>query len=204
MIYLSGAITRDIAAGICRHPNLGAILTPDMGNRLPENMMLAVDNGCFTKRQNYSDARYLRHLKRFPVACTIFATAPDVFGDHTATVAQAAMVLEMIRSTGLPAAFVAQDGWDESTTPWDDFDVLFIGGSTQFKFRGGRAAAHAAKMRGKKVHMGRVNSFERLRAAIGIGCDSADGTFLKYGPDKNWLRLLNWFDQIMIQPGMAI
>jgi hypothetical protein len=34
---------------------------------------------------------------------------------------------------GYPAAFVAQDRWDETATPWDEFDVLFVGGSTEFK-----------------------------------------------------------------------
>jgi len=50
--------------------------------------------------------------------------------------------------------------------------------------------------------MGRVNSLDRLRAAIGIGCKSADGTFLKFGPNINWPRLKRWLDHIIEQPEM--
>ncbi len=42
------------------------------------------------------------------------------------------------------------------------------------------------------VHCGRVNSLKRLRYAASIGCQSADGTFLAYGPDRNLPVLLGW------------
>ena len=54
------------------------------------------------------------------------------------------------------------------------------------------AIAGEAKRRGKWVHMGRVNSAERITRAIEMGCDSADGTYLKHGPDINLVRLLGW------------
>ena len=40
--------------------------------------------------------------------------------------------------------------------------------------------------------MGRVNSLKRLRYADAIGCDTADGTYLTYGPDTNLRNLLGW------------
>jgi len=45
-----------------------------------------------------------------------------------------------------------------------------------------------------------VNSLERLRAARSIGCDSADGTFLRFGPDVNWPRLSRWLNDLDQQP----
>lgn len=63
----------------------------------------------------------------------------------------------------------------------------------------GKAAAGLvaeAKRRGKLVHMGRVNSFTRLAAALAMGCDSADGTYLTFGPDKNLPKLLSWLRQL--------
>lgn len=175
-----------------------------MGNAIPEGVAVAADNGCFTNPAGYSDERYERHLRQFPRERTLFATATDVLGDHDATVKRALPVLRMIRDIGLPAAFVVQDGWEEETTPWDELDAIFVGGSTKFKFRGGRAAVAAAKERGLWAHMGRVNSLDRLRAAIGVGCDSADGTFLKFGPDKNWPHLVRWLDCVTVQPEMAV
>jgi hypothetical protein len=121
-----------------------------------------------------------------------------------ATVELAIAMLRRIRELGHRAAFVAQDGWQEATTPWDEFDALFVGGSTAFKFRGGRDAVFAAKRRGKWAHMGRVNSLERLRAAAAIGCDSADGTFLRFAPAGNWSRMTAWFDAMETQPGLAV
>lgn len=175
-----------------------------MGNRIPENVFVAADNACFNNPSQYTDARYEALLHKMPPHRTLFASAPDVLGSHLATVDKSIPMLRRIRFLGLKSAFVAQDGWDEETTPWDEFDAIFVGGSTEFKFRGGREAVVAAKKRHKWTHMGRVNSLDRLRAAVGIGCDSSDGTYLKFGPDKNWPKLKYWLDHITEQPGMAV
>jgi len=190
MTYLSGVITEQ------RHPMLGFLVTPDMGVRLPPDTKLAADNSCFSNPADYNDARYERFLLTLPTDRTLFATAPDVVADHEATIARSVPMLRLIRALGLPAAFVAQDGWAEDNTPWDEFDVLFVGGTDHFKFRGGQAAVVAAKQRGKRTHMGRVNGFNRLSGAAALGIDSVDGTFLKFGPDKNWPRLVRWFDKL--------
>lgn len=198
MIYLSGSVVR------FRHPNLGFMMTPDMGNRVPDDAQLAADNACFNNPEAYSDERYAKFLQRMPRPRTLFATAPDVLGSHKQTVERSIPMLRRLRFLGFKPAFVAQDGWQEDSTPWGDLDVLFVGGSTEFKFRGGRAAIVAAKKRRKWCHMGRVNSLQRFRAALAIGCDSADGTFLKFGPDVNWPRLTYWFDRINENPGLAV
>jgi hypothetical protein len=198
VIYLSGCIVKE------RHERLGFMITPDMGNRVPHDAMVAADNACFNNPEAYTDARYERLLHKMPRSRTLFATAPDVLGSHRDTVERSGPMLRRIRFLGLPSAFVAQNGWEEETTPWDDLDTLFVGGSTDFKFRGGRDAVRAAKRRGKWAHMGRVNSFERLRAAAAIGCDSADGTFIKFGPDKNLPKVLRWLDSLSAQPGLAV
>jgi hypothetical protein len=198
MIYLSGCIVKE------RHERLGFMITPDMGNRIPDDAMIAADNACFNNPEAYSNERYERLLHKMPRGRTLFATAPDVLGSHSATVERSGPMLRRIRFLGLPSAFVAQDGWEEETTPWDELDVLFIGGTTGFKFRGGREACYAAKRKKKRCHMGRVNSFERLRAAAAIGCDSADGTYLKFGPDVNWPKLKRWLDHLTERPGLAV
>jgi hypothetical protein len=194
VIYLSGHV------GTARHSRLGFMLSPDNRHCVPAGVAFAVDNGCFINPDGYSDARYLQFLERLPSERRLFATAPDVVADHAATVERSLPMLRGIREAGYPAAFCAQDGWEDATTPWDDFDVLFVGGSTQFKFRGGRLAVDAAKRRGKQTHMGRVNSKDRLMGAAAIGCDSADGTFLRFGPDVNTPRLLVWLERLVGEP----
>jgi hypothetical protein len=189
MIYLSGHVRRSL-----QHPMLGYINTPQSGYVLPSDTPWAADNGRFSAPEKYTDAGYLAWLAtRDPTDC-LFAVAPDVLADHAATVALSRPMLLRIRNAGYRVAFVAQDGWDEATAPWDEFDVLFIGGTTAFKLGRGGDAILAARQRRKPVHMGRVNSYRRLRLAAAVGCSSADGTFLKFGPNVNEPRMLRWLD----------
>jgi hypothetical protein len=198
MIYLSGHVwDRHV------HDDVGFMLRADRWG-IPKHGWLAADNGRFSNPDGYDDATYLKWLNRLPRERLLFATAPDVLGNHEATRALAQPMLAKIDDLGIHPAFVAQNGFDAATTPWDAFDVLFIGGTTQFKFRGGRLATQQALARGKKVHMGRVNSLDRLRAAAAVGCTSADGTFLAFGPDVNWRRLTNWLDALHLQPDFAM
>lgn len=179
---------------------LGFMNTPQMGNTMPPGVVWGADNGRFSAPQHYTDGGYLDWLGAQPAERCLFATAPDVLADHYATVELSRPLFPLLRQAGYPAAFVAQDGWQDETTPWDEFDVLFVGGSTEFKLGLGAHAIAAAQARRKWVHMGRVNSYKRLRVAAALGCDSADGTFLKFGPDVNEPRLLRWFEQLRAEP----
>lgn len=173
---------------------LGYIDTPRQGNRRPAGVKWCADNGCFGK--NYvGDAEWFAWLQlNAPDAGTcVFATAPDVVGDAAATLERSAPWLPKIRELGYPAALVAQDGLEHRDVPWNSFDVLFVGGSTEWKLGpAARRLVGEAKRRGKHVHMGRVNSGKRWRYADAIGCDSVDGTFLAFGPDLNLPRLMGW------------
>lgn len=172
---------------------LGAIFTPNQGNKMLETSWSA-DNGCFSRKGFDIDKWHTWLIKKSVHADTcLFATAPDVVGDAQATLDASLPWLPVIRELGFPAAFVAQDGLENLETPWDEFDVLFIGGSTDWKL-GPHAAAliHEAKSRGKWVHMGRVNSRKRFEYAKSLGCDSADGTFITFGPSVNLPKVLTW------------
>ena len=75
------------------------------------------------------------------------------------------------------------------------FDVAFVGGSTAWKLGPeAKSLIAAAKARGKGVHVGRVNSQRRFLAFAALGCDSADGTYLAFGPDENLPKLLGWLE----------
>jgi hypothetical protein len=176
---------------------LGCIVTPKQGNRLPDDVRFCADNGAFGKGYP-GDATWWAWLQSLPADRCAFAVAPDVPFDAAATLERSGPWLPRIRGLGIPAAFAAQDGLETMDVPWDDFDVLFIGGTTEWKLgRHARALIREAKLRGKPTHMGRVNSEQRLRYAHHVGCDSADGTYLAFGPDVNlpdvlaWLRAIN-------------
>lgn len=194
--YLSGCVRNEIKG---LRSDLGFIVTPHMGNKIDlSREVWGADNGCFTKPEWFGDgSAYLRWLAGKPRGTCLFATAPDVVGDARATNIRSLPFLPKIRRLGIPAALVAQDGLEEISIPWHAFDVLFIGGSTEWKLgEACRAIVAEANARGKWVHMGRVNSAKRLRYAEDIGCDSADGTFLAFGPTKNLPRLLGWLDEL--------
>lgn len=172
---------------------LGYIDTPAQGNKRPEGVAWCADNGAFSDK--FDERKWWKFLlaNTHAAADCLFAVAPDVVGDAAATIERSTPWLLKIRALGYPAAFVAQDGQESLPVPWDDLDCLFVGGSTEWKLGPhARALVAEAKARGKWVHMGRVNSERRFEYARAIGCDSADGTFLTFGPDVNLPKLLAW------------
>lgn len=175
---------------------LGLLNTPKNAYPIAEGWTWAADNGCYNAATYGGDAAWFAWLQKFTPeqrATCLFATAPDVVGDHYATRLRSAMWLRRIRGLGYPAAFVAQDGMTVENTPWHWFDVLFIGGSTEWKL-GPEAKvviAHAKSI-GLPVHVGRVNSQKRFLAFAALGVSSVDGTFIGFGPDENLPKLLGW------------
>lgn len=200
-MYLTGCIREEL---IGLRPDLGVIVTPHMGNKVDLlRTKWGADNGCFAKPELFNLAEYLVWLghRRYAAHNCLFATAPDVVGDAVATWERSLPCFEQIRLLGFPAALVAQDGIENMQLDWDAFDVLFLGGTTQWKLsHHAKNITREAKRRGKSVHMGRVNSATRIKTAAMWGCDSADGTFLAFGPDKNIPRLLAWLDSLKAEP----
>lgn len=204
--YLAGPSTGRVRDAM-RAGQLGMLCTPRQGNRLPSSLQadvaFAIDNGCGPGADGGpgtgypGDRKYLRLLCRMSAQARrhcLFATAPDVLCDAPATLAHLERWYPPVRAWfGLPVALVAQDGLEHLDVPWQWFDVLFIGGSTAWKLGpGARGLAAEAKARGKRVHMGRVNSWTRLAYAAAIGCDTADGGYLRPAPDVNLPVLLGW------------
>lgn len=167
---------------------------PRMTNRAhAASVVWCADNGCFSG--SWDEAKWWRFLEAQAqhAATCLFAVAPDVVGDAAATLTRSEPWFDRIRALGYPVAFVAQDGQEDLPVPWDRFDVLFVGGTDEFKLGpAARRLVAEAKARGLWVHMGRVNSEKRWAYADAIGCDSVDGTYLTRGPAKNLPRLLTW------------
>lgn len=177
---------------------LGQIATPLAGNRVEEGRVWCADNNAFGA--NYpGDDVYLGWLtarQRYASSCK-FASAPDVVGDAVSTLERSAPMLPRIRSLGFPVALVGQNGLEELSIPWDTFDAFFIGGDDSWKLGPAAAAlAGEARSRGKWVHMGRVNSRKRLQYAARIGCHSADGTYIAFGPNINLPKMLRWVQEV--------
>lgn len=206
VLYLATPSGPDVVAAM-RVGALGCMTTPAQGNVLPLDTPWAADNGKFGKGWPGHDAWFdwlARQVDRYGAEKCLFAVAPDVPFDAAGTLRESRPWLERIRDLGIGAGFAAQDGCDLLGVPWGEFDALFLAGSTEWKIGPvAQRLSREAKERGLWVHMGRVNSLRRLRIAEWFGCDSVDGTYLKFGPDVNLQRLLGWGDALDRKPSLA-
>lgn len=205
MLYLATPSSPE-AREAMRAGDLGCMTTPAQGNRIPDHALIGADNGKFGKHWRGAAHWYdwlATTVTHYGAHRFLFAVAPDVPFNACGTLIESMPWLLTIRQLGIPAGFAAQDGAEAGLVPWDDIDVLFLAGSTEWKV--GPAAqqlAQEALQRGLRVHMGRVNSRRRLRIAEAFGCATCDGTYLAYGPDLNLPRLLAWLAEVHQAPSL--
>ena len=173
---------------------LGLLVVPGAGNSpkwlLSTTMCWAADNGAY----NGFDAESYLSMQNRWATCprNLFWTLPDVVGDAKQTLELWYQWWDKIL---LPnKALVAQDGIEDIEIPWDGdhkLDCLFIGGSTEFKMSLSVCDLIAeALSRNKWVHVGRVNSMQRLSHFHDMGVDSVDGSSMSMFPDTYIPRFL--------------
>lgn len=117
-----------------------------------------LDNGAFSERWDETTWRArLEQLAPYHARC-IAAVVPDVILDAQATPARWAQYAPVVKALGYRAAFATQNGCTPALVPWDEIDVLFIGGNDEHRRREIWTLIREAKRRGLWVHVGRVNS----------------------------------------------
>ncbi|CAB4121254.1 hypothetical protein UFOVP154_60 [uncultured Caudovirales phage] len=134
-----------------------------------------LDNGCFKTfdRKAWERLVFQAQLEKKEDQ-PVFVTLPDVVGDAQRTVE----LFHHFRwgTAGLKRCLVLQDGIGRVALDWYMFDAVFIGGTDAFKVSAeARSAARTAKMLGKWVHVGRVNTAARVLDWIDLA-DSLDGS----------------------------
>lgn len=180
MIYLHPASPLHSRMANKWHSQYGIINTPNISvGREAIVGKWALDNACFT---DWNALNFMRALEyHWGIPKCMFVAVPDVVGDATKTLHRFDMWSSVVASYGYPLAFIAQNGLRLEDVPFSRFDTLFIGGNNSFKLGAFVASlVREAKQRGKWVHMGRVNSLTRIKYAAAIGCDSVDGTKIRY------------------------
>lgn len=115
-----------------------------------------------------------------------FIVVPDVVCDASLTLEKWYEFSPLLKKYGVPLAFVVQDGMTIDLLP--DCDVVFIGGSTKWKWETLEYWCHHFP----RVHVGRVNEFGQLSRAYHAGAESVDGTGYFRG-DKRQLDGLEKF-----------
>jgi len=130
-----------------------------------------LDNGCFGG--SLPDA-WWNQIKEAEIKRPVFVTLPDVVGSASRTL-DLFYYFEKI-TNGLPRALVLQDGINNVSIPFNKIEAVFVGGTDAFKTSPEAfAAAKAARIAGKWVHVGRVNTPNRVQAWLGKA-DSIDGS----------------------------
>lgn len=172
---------------------VGQLFTPlTRFSRQKEDGISGIDNGCLDR---FKEAKFMSLLDRekpYRHLCK-FVCCPDVVvriagGEPIGDALRTLEVFDIFRHklSGWPVALVAQDGLENLPIPWHLLSAVFIGGST--KWKDGPHAANivkAAKILGKWVHVGRVNTPGRFERFEELGADSIDGSGLaRY----SWMR----------------
>lgn len=183
------------------HPNLGGLVQPRvMGNIrtiLGSGCVWGADNDCFQGLDKDAYIFMLRKLSLGSCENLKFVTVPDVVGNHRQTLRRFRVWEPVVRKYDLPVAFVGQDGATVENVPWSCMDALFIGGSTAWKLSKLAAVLILeALSRGLWVHVGRLNSFERIRYFNALGASSFDGGQYSMFPETHIPKALRYLEQL--------
>lgn len=175
---------------------IGYLASPLAGNRVPNGVTWAADNGCFNA-DTFNIHRWVDWLNRQP-RTALWATVPDAVGDHDATLELWHKWAPVVTDLGFRPAFVIQNGCASLASVPNNAAAVFVGGDTRYKLS--ETARIIVQHFDGPTHMGRVNSLRRLRLASAWGIDTVDGTFLAYAPDLNLERLLRFMRATKQQP----
>lgn len=136
----------------------------------------ALDNDAFSAWTNGTEwdesawFEMLDYIKAFRLD-PLWVLVPDVVADREATLEKWAKYSPIVDRYGFKKAFAVQDGMTVGDIP-SGVDTLFVGGTTEWKWR----TAQMWTETDCNVHIGRVNSVEKLVYCEGIGVASVDGT----------------------------
>lgn len=140
----------------------------------------ALDNGAFAAGDKWTEDGWVEMLDtiRLRGQEPLWALVPDVVGDRDGTLEKWKRYAPILKRYGWPLAFAVQDGMTVDDVP-HDAEVIFVGGSTEWKWRTLTMWCAAFP----RVHVGRVNTYRKLWICHEAGAESCDGT--------GWMRDVN-------------
>ena len=151
----------------------GQLLTPLTGFQ-NWGGVFAIDNGAYSGFKADAFARLLSRNEQRKNEC-LFVTIPDVVGNARRT-----LDVWAYRHSIAPYwdhALVAQDGIESMDIPWDGVSTLFVGGRDPWKdSQASLDIVRTAKILGRHVHIGRVNTLARYELFAAAGADTCDGS----------------------------
>lgn len=162
-----------------RYPGaIGHLYSPGKGKAGPfEFFPYALDNGAFIASEHkipWDEAEWKRLLLWSAMSGQrpLWAVVPDVVANREATIRRWGEYAGEVRRYGFRPAFAVQDGMTFADVPSDDC-MLFIGGGDEFK---DAAIVPWCERFPGRVHVARVNRWDRLIRSYRAGAVSVDGT----------------------------
>jgi hypothetical protein len=162
------------------------------------NLFWAVDNDCYNGLNEKLYRMIIRRISNYRNELLLFVNCPDKLYDARATINLFNHWQPILKQYNLPIGFVGQDGIENLSIDFTLFDCLFIGGSDLFKESDiVRDLLQEAKRNGKWCHVGRVNTYKRLKLLFNWNCvDSIDGTSFSRWPSLYLPRHIRWMRKL--------
>jgi len=153
---------------------LAHLHNPDSPREPKQGTPWALDNGvfgAFTANREWSEEPLYSFLDQYSAWKPLWVVVPDSVGNRDKTLDLWGNHSPALKAFGVPLAFAAQDGMTPEDVP-ADADIVFIGGSTAWKWR----SLPMWTENFPRVHVGRVNSRRLLEQSEANGVESCDGT----------------------------
>ncbi|MGY4831841.1 hypothetical protein ACVNIS_24925 (plasmid) [Sphaerotilaceae bacterium SBD11-9] len=153
-----------------------------------EGCHYALDNGAWTAYQNgepFDEAAFSRAVDKMGERAD-FVVVPDIVAGGLASLDYSLGWLQRLRGLGAPMALAVQDGMTPAdVAPYlgagrEKAQLIFVGGTTEWKLATLTQWVTLAKASRVWVHVGRVNTMQRVRLCVTAGAASFDGS----GPSR--------------------
>jgi hypothetical protein len=190
---------------LCRqYPDkLGWLLSPKNWARPRDFIQFALDNDAYTQWLNNEpfDLVTWDELLSKVRACgfkPLWVAVPDFVANREETLRRWKQYSPVAKIYGWPLAFVVQDGMTPRDIP-RDADLIFIGGTTQWKWRTLPTWTAAFP----RVHVGRVRTRMLIRCEE-LGAESVDGTgwFRESITGRPFRQLEAWLMEANVQTNL--
>lgn len=166
----------------------------------PRRTPWAFDNGAF---KDFSAGKPF-NLKKYEAALDYvwlhaktnpdFTVAPDIVAGGLESLRFSDSWKKKLGAMGAPVYLVVQNGMTEAdvAAALDGYAGIFVGGDLRWKMKTGLAWCRFAHAHGRKCHIGRMGTENRVRAALRWGVDSIDSS-LPLWAEANMRRFLRGF-----------
>lgn len=162
---------------MARDGKLGWLMGPASWKRPRRSLPYALDNDAFGAWKNgtpWDEKAWLAMLEKAKNSQIepLWALVPDVVANREATLENWTKYVGIVKSHGFTPAFAAQDGMTIEDVP-EDAVVVFIGGTTQWKWRTLPMWVRSFP----RVHLGRCGTSRwKLERLESLGVESCDGS----------------------------